>query len=50
MLGRNRPCRRMLVMLPTGPVWPALMWATSLSVEVARETGGGDVLEALVFR
>ena len=48
--GRKRPCRRMLVMLPTGPVWQALMCATSLSVEVARETGGGEGWVALVLR
>ena len=40
----------MFVMLPTGPVWPALMCATSLWVEVARETGGGVGWVALVWR
>ena len=41
VLGRKRPCCRMLVMLPRGPVWPALMWTSSGEVEVARVAGGG---------
>ena len=40
----------MLAMLPTGPVWPALMWATSRWVEVARETAGGSGAVALLLR
>ena len=40
----------MLEMLPTGPVWPALMWATSRWVDVARETAGGSGVVALVLR
>ena len=40
----------MLAMLPTGPVWPALMWATSRWVEVARETAGGSGVVAFVLR
>ena len=40
----------MLEMLPTGPVWPALMWATSRWVDVALETAGGSGVVALVLR
>ena len=40
----------MLEMLPTGPVWPALMWATSRWVDAARETAGGSGVVALVLR
>ena len=32
----------MLVMLPTGPVWLALMWTSSGEVDVARAAGGGN--------
>ena len=39
----------MLATLPTGPVWPALMRATSRWVEVARETAGGSGVVALVL-
>ena len=39
MLGRKRPCCRMLLMLPSGPVWPALMCTISGVVEVARVVG-----------
>ena len=30
VLGRKRPCCRMLLMLPRGPVWPALVRIPSL--------------------
>ena len=40
-LGRKRPCCKMLLMLPTRPMWLALMWASSGEVEVARVAGGG---------
>ena len=43
VLGRKRPCCRMLLMLPRGPVWPALMCTISGAVEVARVAGGGKL-------
>ena len=41
VLGRNLPRCRTLVTLPTGPVWPALMWTISGEVEVARVAASG---------
>ena len=58
VLGRKRPCCKMFVILPTGPVWPALMWTMAggggggtsrwrwkASVCFFREGGNGDVVE-----
>ena len=39
--GENGPVVELLLMLPTGPVWLALMWTSSGEVEVARVAGGG---------
>ena len=50
MLGRNRPCCRMLLMLQRGPVWPALMCTISGVVEVARVAGGGKLRVAFWTR
>ena len=48
--GAGQPCWRMLVMLPRGPVWPALMWTISGVVEVARVAGGGKLRDAFCTR